>query len=620
VKEEKLAPVQKPEMNSSGKDYLSFQYMKSSPGIVGQPIHLTEDHYKIIFENTAAAITVTDQNENLVLWNQLAAKLLGREQDELYLKPIKNIYPAEEWKRIRSENIRQKGIQHHMETKILDKAGKIIDIDLALSVLKGINGSIQGSIGIMRDISEQKRAERTLKESMELSRGMIETAATAIFLIEDGRFSFTNQILEKITGYSSEELKGMNHLDLIFPEYRTTAFESIQHLSCDHATEPQILRILRKDLETVWVSEKMTCINYLEKEHIMGNWMDITEWKIAESIATDHANQTEILLEIGNTVGRTLNSKEIAENVLEILSKRLHDEPLAFFSLSQQGEDMTLLTHRGFSPDFARKISKVMPSKGIIGRVASTGKSLVLNATSNDPRFDPTVLQKYGLRSICAVPVITRGKVNGVIFMGSSDENKTYEKQTQVLELVTNQIGVAIDNAMLYEKTSDIAFTDGLTGLYNRRYLEDGLKRELSRASRSGLTFSIISLDLDNLKKANDTFGHECGDRMLKAFASILLKQTRKSDIAARTGGDEFMILATEIDQNAASAIAHRIWSETNSSKIEAEGETIKLSVSGGVASYPSHGISVEAIIKKADEAMYRAKQSGKNQVLGAVP
>jgi diguanylate cyclase (GGDEF)-like protein/PAS domain S-box-containing protein len=620
MKAQKLGQLKKSKMTSLETEYVHFQSRNGSFGNSEQPIHLTEDHYKIIFENTAAAITVTDQNENLVLWNQLAANLLGIEHDQLYLKPIKNIYPAEEWKRIRSEHIRQKGIQHHMETKILGKAGRVIDIDLALSVLKGTDGRVQGSIGIMRDISERKRAERTLKENMELSRGMIETAATAIFLVEDGHFSFTNRILEKITGYSAEELKGMNRLDLIFPEYLSLARESIQNLSCDHSTEPHIFPILRKDLETVWVSEKLTRLTYLDKENIMGNWMDITEWKIAESIASEHSIQTEILLEIGNTVGKTLNSKEIADNVLEILSRRLHDGPMAFFLLPLRTEDMTLLTYRGFSEDFMRRINKVMLGKGIIGRVASTGKSLVLNTTSHDPRFAPTALQKIGLWSICAVPVFARGKVSGVICMGSIDKSKTYDKQTQLLELVTNQIGVAIDNAMLYEETSDMAFTDGLTGLYNRRYIEEGLKRELSRANRNRQPFSIISLDLDNLKTANDTFGHECGDRLLKEFGSILLKQTRKSDIAARMGGDEFMVLVTESDQNSASVIANRIWLETNSSQIEIDGEIIKLSVSGGVASFPSHGNTIEAIVKKSDEAMYRAKQTGKNQVLGAVP
>jgi diguanylate cyclase (GGDEF)-like protein/PAS domain S-box-containing protein len=585
-----------------------------------QSIYLTEDNYKIIFENSAAAITVTDQNENLVLWNQLAADLLNMKYDELKNKPIKQIYTDEEWKRIRSEHIRQKGIHHHMDTKILNSAGKVIDVDLSVSVLKGPDGSVKGSIGIMRDISERKKVEHSLKESMELSRGMIETAATAIFLIKDGRFTFVNRILEEMTGYSTKELKDLKRLDLIFPEYLDKAQSSIQNLTTGRSTEPQIFRVLRKDLETIWVSEKLTSIVYSDKEHIMGNWMDITDWKIAESISSEHSNQTEILLEIGTTVGRTLNLREIAESVLDILIRKLHNGPIAFFSLPVQTETFTLQAQRGFSEDFIKLMNKPMSGKGLIGRTALSGKSMVLGSNSDDPRFDSSVLQKYGLKSFCSIPVFARDKINGVICLGSSDHHYSLNKQTRLLELVANQIGVAIDNASLYERISEIAFIDGITGLYNRRFFEEGLKRELSRTQRNGQPFSIISFDLDNLKIANDNFGHQTGDRLLKEFGAILLKQTRKVDIAARVGGDEFMVLVAECDQDSANLVAQRIWSQVNSTHIEADGESINMSVSGGISGYPLHGNTIEILLKKADEAMYRAKRAGKNQVFMATP
>ena len=588
--------------------------------IAGQSVRLTEDNYRTIFENAAAAITVTDRNENLIIWNHLAAELLGMKPEEMYLKPIKEVYPEEEWKRIRSEHIRKKGINHHMDTKILNHAGKIIDVDLSVSVLKGIDGSVQGSIGIMRDISERKSVESSLKESIELSRGMIETAATAIFLIKDGRFTFVNRIFEEMTGYSAQELKAMNRLDLIFPEDAEKAQANARNLSGGKSTDPLILRVLRKDFETIWVSEKMTSIIQADKEHIMGNWMDITEWKIAESIATEHSNQTEILLEIGNTVGRTLKLQEIAESVLDILNSKLHNGPIAFFSLPSQSETFTLLVQKGFSQDFIKRMTAVIFGKGLIGRTVSTGKSVIISINSDNPRFDPGLLRIDGLSAICCVPIFARDKINGVICMGSRSQHYSLDRQARLLELVANQIGVAIDNARLYERTSDFAFIDGLTGLYNRRFFEEGLNREMSRSLRNGRSFSILSLDLDNLKKVNDTFGHQAGDKMLKEFSVILYKLTRKADITARVGGDEFMILAAETDHDAASNLAKRIWSKVNSTRVEMEGAAINLSVSGGIVSYPLHGNAIEVLTKKADEAMYKAKQAGKNRIFMAVP
>jgi diguanylate cyclase (GGDEF)-like protein/PAS domain S-box-containing protein len=618
--EQKLFQIQNIEKTNLTKENINSQNTICDKDGDDQPIHLTEDNYKIIFENSAAAITVTDQNENLVLWNQLASDLLSMKNNELYNKPISQIYPEEEWKRIRSEHIRKKGIQHHMETKILDRTGRTIDIDLSISVLKGTDGNVKGSIGIMRDISERKKVERALKESRDLSRGMIETAATAIFLIKDERFTFANRILEEMTGYSAKELKELKRSDLIFPEYLEKAQFNIQNLTTGRSTEPQIFRVLRKDLETIWVSEKLTSIVYSDKEQIMGNWMDITDWKIAESIASEHSNQTEILLEVGNTVSRSLNRQEIAESVLDILTRKLHRGPIAFFSTLVRTETFTLLAQRGFSEDFIKIMNAPIFGKGLIGQTALSGKSLVLSPNSDDQRFDFKVLQKYGLGAFCSIPVFARDKINGVICLGSYDQHCSLNKQTQLIELVANQIGVAIDNASLYERISEIAFIDGITGLYNRRFFEEGLKRELSRTLRNRQPFSIISFDLDNLKMANDNFGHQTGDQLIKEFGSILLKQTRKADIAARVGGDEFMVLVAECDHYSAKLIAERIWSQANSTNIEVDGENIKMSVSGGISGYPLHGNTIEILLQKADEALYRAKRAGKNLVFMAIP
>ena len=178
--------------------------------------HLVEENYKTIFDNTAVAITVTNNEEKLVLWNKCAEALLGMTGDELYLKPVKELYPEQEWRRIRSEHIRRKGIEHHMETQVVTKDKGVIEVELSISVLHNGDGAVYGSIGVIKDISDRQKALRSLKESVELSRGMIETAASAIFLLDDGRFTSINRVLEEITGYSSQELTGMKRGDLLF--------------------------------------------------------------------------------------------------------------------------------------------------------------------------------------------------------------------------------------------------------------------------------------------------------------------------------------------------------------------------------------------------------------------
>jgi two-component system cell cycle response regulator len=283
--------------------------------------------------------------------------------------------------------------------------------------------------------------------------------------------------------------------------------------------------------------------------------------------------------------------------------------------IEEQSDNLNLIAQRGFSDDFAKRMAKLKLGKGFIGRVAVSGMSLVLSPTYYDPRFDPMILKRDNLWSLCSVPVFARDRIQGVICVGSREQTRSLEEETQLFELLANQIGIALDNALLYEKTVDMAFTDGLTGVYNRRYLMEELKRELSRANRNMTCFSIINMDIDNLKAVNDRHGHNNGDRMLKEFGLIVQKSSRKTDIAARIGGDEFILLTSESDSTQAETVAQRILSESNACKIDIKGEQVSISVSIGIADYPSHGSTIEEILNKADKAMYEAKKNGKNQI-----
>ena len=204
--------------------------------------------------------------------------------------------------------------------------------------------------------------------------------------------------------------------------------------------------------------------------------------------------------------------------------------------------------------------------------------------------------------------------------MGSRDKNHSLEDDTQLFELIASQIGMAIDNAIIYEQTAEMAFTDGLTGLYNRRYLFEELNRELSRAQRNSTCFSIMSMDIDNLKEINDRFGHNYGDVLIKEFGEIVRKASRKTDIAARIGGDEFILLTPECDQSQAENVARRIKSDANAKRLLMKGEEINISVSIGISSYPLNGTNIDDILNKADKSMYEVKKAGKNNIRLAVP
>lgn len=161
------------------------------------------------------------------------------------------------------------------------------------------------------------------------------------------------------------------------------------------------------------------------------------------------------------------------------------------------------------------------------------------------------------------------------------------------------------------EELYRLATTDLLTGLYNRRFMQDQLMQAKHMEERHSLPFSLLLLDVDNFKKLNDTYGHEMGDKVLKAVAEDIRKNLRKTDIPSRWGGEEFLILLENADLQEAVSVAERIRKEVESTPLEGH---IKVTVSIGVASY-SKDEDINSLIKRADEALYRAKASGKNRV-----
>jgi PAS domain S-box-containing protein len=174
----------------------------------------SEELYRKIFENSAVAITLTDENEKIISWNKYTEKLLDMTEKDLFMKPIKTLYPSKEWKKIRKENVRQKGMQHHLETKILKKGKKSIDIDISISVLKNNQGLIIGSIGVFKDITEKKRIENELVESKNRFRDIFDSTSDFLLYIEKGNILDINKTAEKIGGMKKDGIIGKTISDL----------------------------------------------------------------------------------------------------------------------------------------------------------------------------------------------------------------------------------------------------------------------------------------------------------------------------------------------------------------------------------------------------------------------
>lgn len=181
---------------------------------------------------------------------------------------------------------------------------------------------------------------------------------------------------------------------------------------------------------------------------------------------------------------------------------------------------------------------------------------------------------------------------------------------------LTARIGVMMRIRRAEDEARKASLTDSLTGLQNRRFLETRLEEEMARSERHSVPLSCVMLDLDHFKKINDSHGHSVGDNVLRDVAVILRRHIRKSDLAIRYGGEEFVVVLFSTDADAAQIVAERVRADVERHSIKAGDETLKLTVSVGIASFPEQGIkTVDDLMHRADEALYQAKGRGRNMV-----
>jgi diguanylate cyclase (GGDEF)-like protein len=214
-------------------------------------------------------------------------------------------------------------------------------------------------------------------------------------------------------------------------------------------------------------------------------------------------------------------------------------------------------------------------------------------------------------KNVICIPLNHQNNPFGVMMVFSPREDVT-EKELNFLTLFANQVEMAITIANLFENLKKDAVTDSLTELYNRRYFNQALQKELERAQRLHQPFSLISLDLDYLKKINDTYGHFFGDLAIKAIADILKKNARSIDVPARLGGEEFSVLLPGVDSSGALVAAERIRAAIEAQELDTIGH---ITASIGVGTFPEHSLNVDELIDMTDQAMYKSKINGRNMV-----
>ncbi|MEW5797283.1 MAG: sensor domain-containing diguanylate cyclase [Candidatus Zixiibacteriota bacterium] len=249
----------------------------------------------------------------------------------------------------------------------------------------------------------------------------------------------------------------------------------------------------------------------------------------------------------------------------------------------------------------------------LIARAAKAHEAIRVNDTTTRDDYEPLTAET---RSAIIIPMTFHGHATGLLLAESSEPGFFSERDEQLLSVVARSAGLALENAQLLKRTEELTIMDELTDSYNYRYFVQKFQEEKRRAVRYHLPLSIIMIDIDWFKKLNDGYGHEAGNAVLHRLAQVIKECVRDVDIFCRYGGEEFVVILPQTPLAEAQRIGERIRTQVESTIIDT-GQTgkVKITVSIGVSSYPENGRSEEELVSVADQALYKAKGSGKNLV-----
>lgn len=313
---------------------------------------------------------------------------------------------------------------------------------------------------------------------------------------------------------------------------------------------------------------------------------------------------------VGETLRSTHDMQQMREAILLTAFDAVGAEAACLWMFTPTRDELHPIATAGIT---ASDLGRITVGEGIAGVVAERAAALMLPATGgpHPARGEPA----YPV--VIAVPMYSEDRIIAVLAAYRRDSSRPFSREDlDTVVFLAEQGGVAIENVLLHEEARRLSITDGLTGVWNRRYFQMQFRQVLATAMRFERAFSVLMLDLDHFKQMNDAFGHQRGDAILIEFSQRVKENLREVDTFARWGGEEFVCLLPETDEEGATTTAEKIREAVRTRAFGGLGdEPVEVTVSIGVAAYPKDGGSLTDLIEGADKAMYLAKQTGRDRV-----
>ncbi len=495
-------------------------------------------------------------------------------------------------------------------------------------------GQVFGSL-LERSINhsiERKQNSEKLRQSEARYRGIVEDQTELICrFLPDGTLTFVNQAYCRYFQQSSENFLGKNFKISVPDESFAPLQEHLTRLTPQNPTRSIEYEVKLPNKKVCW--QQWIYRAFFRNGKIVeyqGVGRDITQRKIAENLLAQEATVNFILAETTQHIHESLDLKTILKTVAEKINQFLGSERIAIAKVeNSQVSDILLESvtkkttinsdSKQDNSEFKQYLSQLLRDQNIL-----------LNNNWSSNRMLPIVSQKntqYG--SVCLIPIVVEKKLWGLIYIEQYSLGQSWQQQEQaLLRQISFQLAIAIKQAELYhqleianQKLEKLAVIDGLTGIANRRKFDDYIKSEWLRLAREKAPLSLILCDIDYFKLYNDTYGHQRGDSCLKQVSQAVKKVAKRpADLVARYGGEELAIILPNTTAEGAKQLAYRICLQIQSLQIPHIASPVDLyvTVSLGVAGLiPDHDSSFEELVSIADSNLYKAKELGRNRVVG---
>jgi diguanylate cyclase (GGDEF)-like protein/PAS domain S-box-containing protein len=519
------------------------------------------------------------------------------------------------------------GKEHYLGDEVFwTKRGEVLPVACRTTPLIE-DGAVAGMVGTFRDITWRKEAEVELQRSRQFMENVIDNSAESIGLVDShGHITKWNKASEVIYGYTFKELDGKLAFDLY--ANKDEMAKMMIPLRRDGSVKDYEITMKRKDGSTFPASLSIQVMRDEAGKNLGSVTVarDLTEPKEKEAKLRAANDQLRGLVDESNERSRQLL---LLQEMSEI-----------FLSCQTSGETYSAITHFGpkFFPDYAGAFYLLNSTSDLFEMTAVWGEAPRMEmAFGKDECWSINRSRAYpvadsGSSMNCrhvvgtplpgaylCVPMMAQGEVMGILHLCKiTQESK--EQMAGIAQFATSvaeAMALALANLKLRETLRNQAIRDDLTSLFNRRYLEETLNRELSRSKRQGSPLAIIMLDLDHFKEYNDTYGHHAGDELLMSLGEQIQGQNRGEDIACRYGGEEFLLILPGAPLEAALKRAEEL--NCSVKDLHIRNTSLKpITISAGVAIFPDHGGAGMEVIQAADAAMYRAKAEGRDRVLVA--